>query len=300
MKHTPELPSTLTFEVKNFIIIKYYGLLEPKTDVSVKEYEGKAEPFMIKMKRKTKRNLILLGMGAAVVILILLLVHGVKSALHRRVDTSAGLAYIEKEESGNVSDIEDKISILEQQSSSDGEKSEDTRSIKEKFGGAVVIGDSVTQGLEEFDILNSSSVISQIGVHLYEADELIAGAKELSPRVVFLSFGRNDLAATEGDKEEFISQYTSVLNKVSEELPDANIFVNSILPVQDSALEEDPYLENIQDYNTALKELCDSRSIGFIDNTSIAEEEYFEQDGQHFKAGFYPIWAEHMAEVAAL
>ena len=27
---------------------------------------------------------------------------------------------------------------------------------------------------------------------------------------------------------------------------------------------------------------------------------YFEQDGQHFIADFYPIWAEHMAEVAAL
>lgn len=255
---------------------------------------------MIKIKRKTKRYLILLGLAAVAVILILVIVHGVRSAFQRGADTSAGVEYIQQEEAGNVSEIENKISLLEQQENQGNEEGEDARSVKEKFGGAVVIGDSVTQGFSEFDILNTSSVVSKIGVHLYEADELIAQAKELSPGTVFLAFGRNDLAATEGDADEFISQYTEVLDKVAKELPDANIFVNSILPVQESAIEDDPYLENIADYNTALKELCDSRSIGFIDNTDLVQEQYFEPDGQHFKADFYPVWAEHMAEVAAL
>ena len=56
--------------------------------------------------------------------------------------------------------------------------------------------------------------------------------------------------------------------------------------MQDSALEDDPYLEYISDYNKALKELCDSRSIGFIDNTDLVEDQYYEEDGQHFKADF--------------
>ena len=143
-------------------------------------------------------------------------------------------------------------------------------------------------------------MVSKIGVHLYETDELITQAEALSPGTVFLALGRNDLAATEGDVDKFISQYTDVLDQIANEIPDANIFVNSIFPVQESAIEDDPYLADIADYNAALKELCDSRSIGFIDNTDLVEDQYFEPDGQHFKADFYPIWAEHMAEVAAL
>ena len=107
---------------------------------------------MIKMKRKTKRYLILLGLAAAVIILAVLIVRGVRSVLRQDVDTSAGVEYIRQEEAGNASEIENKISLLEQQESS-GDGEDDTRSLKEKFSGAVVIGDSVTQGFSEFDIL---------------------------------------------------------------------------------------------------------------------------------------------------
>lgn len=255
---------------------------------------------MSKIKRKTKRYLVLGGIAAAVLILVILIVYGVRGVLSPDTDTTAGLEYIQTKEAENVTDIENKISLLEQQDSTSSEEGEDTRSLKEKFSTAVVIGDSVTQGFSEFDVLNASSVIARIGVHLYETDDLIAQAKEISPGTVFLALGRNDLASTEGDVDKFIEQYTEVLDQIAEELPDANVFVNSIFPVQDKALEDDPYLKDIAQYNEALSKLCDSREIGFIDNTDLAEEQYFEEDGQHFTADFYPGWAEHMAEVAAL
>ena len=31
--------------------------------------------------------------------------------------------------------------------------------------GAVVVGDSITEGFAEYDVLNASSVVAQIGVH---------------------------------------------------------------------------------------------------------------------------------------
>ena len=252
---------------------------------------------MIKIKRETKRYLIISGMIAAVIILAVLIVHGVRSLVHRDADTSAGLEYIKQEEAGDVAEIEAKISLLEKQ---EGKDSEDTRSVREKFSGAVVVGDSITQGFTEFDVLNASSVVSKIGVHLYELDDLIEQVKEISPGTVFLAMGMNDLSATEGDVDKFISQYTEVLDKIAEEVPDANIFVDSIFPVQEKAVEDDPYLKYISDYNQALKELCDSKGIGFIDDTDLVEDQYYEEDGLHFKADFYPLWAEHMAEVAAL
>lgn len=252
---------------------------------------------MLKIKRKTKRYLIIAGLITAVIILAVLITHGVQSLVHRDTDTSAGLEYIKQEEAGDVAEIEAKISLLEKQ---DGEDGEDTRSVREKFGRAVVVGDSITQGFTEFDVLNASSVVSKIGVHLYELDDLIDQVKEISPGTVFLAMGMNDLSATEGDVNKFISQYTEVLNKIAEEVPDANIFVDSIFPAQENAVEDDPYLKHIPEYNEALKELCDSKGIGFIDNTDLVKDQYYEEDGQHFKADFYPLWAEHMAEVAAL
>lgn len=46
--------------------------------------------------------------------------------------------------------------------------------------------------------------------------------------------------------------------------------------------------------------MCDEEGITFIDNTEIVKDEYYEQDGEHMKAEYYPIWAEYMAEVAGI
>ena len=254
------------------------------------------ERFMDKIKRRTKRRIVLGVCIVAAVAVLIFIIQGVRGLLHRGADTSAGVEYIEKEEAGDITAIEEKISLLEKQDGS----GEDGRSIKEKFAGAVVLGDSVAEGFAEYDILNASSVAAEIGVHLDELDEQISKVKELSPSILFLYLGMNDVAATNGDVERFVSEYKSVLTQIKEEVPDAHIFVNSIFPVQEKALEEEPLLEKIPEYNDALKKLCDSQTVAFIDNTDLVSEQYYEQDGIHFKADFYPVWAEHMAEVASL
>lgn len=251
---------------------------------------------MDKIKQRTKRRLVFGVCIVAAVAVLIFIVRGVSGLLYRGADTSAGVEYIEKEEAGNITAIEEKISLLEQQDGS----GEDGRSIKEKFTGAVILGDSVAEGFAEYGILNASSVTAEIGVHLDELDEQIAKVKELSPSILFLYLGMNDVTATNGDTELFISEYKSVLTQIKEEVPDAHIFVNSIFPVQEKALAEEPLLGKIPEYNDALRKLCDSQTVAFIDNTDLVSGQYYEQDGIHFKADFYLIWAEHMAEVASL
>lgn len=251
---------------------------------------------MKRIRRKTKRRIILGAIAVAAVLLIILIVNGVRSIFTGHPDTSAGVEYIQQEEAGDVAAIEAKISQLEAQDNN----GEDTRSLKEKFMGTVVVGDSITEGFAEYDVLNASSVVAQIGVHLTELDDMIAKVKELSPGIVFLSLGMNDVTATNGDTEQFTSEYKAVIEKFQEEVPDAHIFVNSIFPVQDSALSEEAALASIPQYNEALQTLCESMSVGYIDNTDLVQDQYYEQDGIHFKSEFYPIWGENMAEVAAL
>ena len=250
----------------------------------------------MKINQKTKKKHIIGIAAALAVIALILAIRGARGFFRGEIDTSAGVEYIKKEEAGDISAIEAKIELLEKQDAGES----DDRSVKEKFSGAVVVGDSITQGFLEYDILNASSVAAEIGVHLTQMDGLIGKVKELSPSIIFLALGSNDVIATNGDTEEFTAQYQDLISRLQKEVPDAHIFVNAIFPVQDKAIEKEPGLANIAQYNSALKELCDSKTIGFIDNTEIVSEEYFEQDGVHFKTSFYPIWAERMAEVASL
>ncbi len=248
------------------------------------------------MKRISRKRLLLIGACALVLILLVILaVQGIRRLTSPRVDTEQGVEYIKAAESEDIATIEQKISQLEQQ---DG--GEDARSYKEKFASSVVMGDSITEGFSEYDVLNASSVVSKIGVHLNELDEQVQQVKELDPQVIFLAYGMNDVISTAGDTDQFLEEYETLVDQLREEVPNAHIYVNSIFPVTDSAVKKEPELAQISEYNTALKGMCDEMQVGFIDNTELVEDQYYEEDGVHFKAEFYPIWAERMAEVAAL
>ena len=158
----------------------------------------------------------------------------------------------------------------------------------------------VSEGFAEFDVLNTSSVISKIGVELEELDEQVEQLVKVNPQVVFLTFGANDILATKGDEKAYIEQYKALIEKIQKKLPETKIFINSIFPVQKWRVEEEPLFEHIAEYNEALRAMCDKLQIAYVDNTELVTDRYYEADGMHFKADFYPVWARRMAEFAAL
>ena len=251
---------------------------------------------MKKMKRRTQRNILLGICVLAVIFLIVLLIRGIGRLTAGHADTSEGIGYIKNAEDEDITVIEEKISRLEEQ---DGEAGGE-RSLKERFSQAVVLGDAAALGFSEYNILNASSVAEEAGAHLDQADSLIQKTKELSPQIIFVSLGSSDVNDTNGDTARFTELYEDFLETLQTEIPDAHIFVNSVFPVQEKAYEENPAFEQIGEYNAALEQLCDSRQVGYIDNTGIVEDQYYEEDGIHFNRSFFPVWAENMAEVAAL
>lgn len=250
------------------------------------------------MDNKNRRRLAIAGVSVVVLLLIVVLVvDGISGLSRNKTDTSEGLTIIEKAETADVTTIETKIQALEEKEASEAE---DARSLKEIFATAVVMGDSIAEGFTEYDVLNASSVVAQMGVELDGLKEQIAKAKELNPQVVFLSYGLNDIVTTDGDTELFVEKYKAVIESFRKELPDTKIFVNSIFPVQQKVTAEVPEYEDVDAYNKALRELCDKLQIAFVDNTQLVEDKYYEDDGIHFKSDFYPVWAERMVEVASL
>lgn len=101
----------------------------------------------------------------------------------------------------------------------------DTRSMKERFSGAVVMGDSIAASFTEYDVLNTSSVVAKIGIHFSELDDQIEQAKQLDPQIVFLAYGMNDVTKTNGDVDKFIKDYSDVIKKIQKAMPDACTFL---------------------------------------------------------------------------
>ena len=128
----------------------------------------------------------------------------------------------------------------------------------------------------------------------------VQGVSNLTKKPVDTSEGIAYIKGKESADAKFIKDYSDVIKKIQKAMPDAHIFVNAVFPVQESAVEKEPALANIADYNEKLEAMCEKKQIGYIDNSDIIEDEYYEEDGIHFKANFYPIWAEKMAEVATL
>lgn len=147
---------------------------------------------------------------AAVLTVVIISVEAVGSLTRKKVDTSEGLEIIKQAEAAEVTVIETKIQNLEEQEKKEAE-AEDTRSIKEIFATAAVMGDSITAGFTEYDILNASSVVAEIGAGLEGLEGQIGKLKELNPQVVFLSYGMNDILSTQGDVDAFIDKYKSVI-----------------------------------------------------------------------------------------
>lgn len=246
-----------------------------------------------------KRKRMLLRIAAAIIGITIIICIGLSQMAVGNVDTKKGTAKIKELESKDITDAEAAIEALEEQERQ-ADEAYAARPLSEKFANAVIIGDSITTGFVDYEILNASSVVAEVGVELTELDSLIETAAGLNPTTVFLALGLNDITATGGDREQFKEQYQAVIAALQERLPEGKICVNSILPVQQKAIDERPEYADISGYNETLRSLCEEDGIVFIDNTDLVKEEYYEPDGEHMGADYYPQWGSHMAEAAGL
>lgn len=247
-----------------------------------------------------RQRILVIGLGIVLLILIMIVARqGIKKLTAKAVTTGEGITYIENKENADIQEIETRIQRLE---AKDQISEEDmaNRTPKALFVNSVVMGDSITEGFAAYDVLAASSVIADIGVELIDLGDEIEKVENLNPQVIFLAYGNNDIEATNGNTELFETQYKKALAEIQDAVPDARIFINGILPVSSSVLDARPWYNNIDAYNEVLRSICDEKNLTYIDNSGIVSEDLFEQDGIHFQSAFYPLWAQNMAEVAAL
>lgn len=241
---------------------------------------------------EVRRKKMLLGISAVIVVVTIIICVALSRLAVSNVDTKKGLAQLKKLEETDISEAEAAIDALEAQ--------EQDRPLTEKFANAVIIGDSRVSGFTGYEVLEASSVSAKVGAKLTDSEDLIETAVDLKPSAIFIAYGLNDITDVNGDKDALKDRFLAFINTLRKQLPEAKIYVDSILPVRSDVLEEKPEYKEIGACNEALKELCEEEKISFVDASDLMQEEYYESDGEHMTAEFYPLWGERMAEVAGL
>lgn len=240
----------------------------------------------------------------AVVLLALGLLVVVIRLMNPRVDTKDGIKRLQQMEQIEVTEVDRQIQELEEAERAADEEWAN-RPANEKFANALVIGDSITQGLYEYGVLDQSHVQADRGAGVCGSGSELAGthiekAIELQPQILFLAYGMNDIKGANADAEVFAEAYKGVIDRLREALPETKIYVNSVLPVQQHVIDENAGYGSIPQYNEQLKKLCEEEQITFIENGDLVKEEYYSDDGIHVAPEYYTGWVERMAEVAKL
>ena len=81
------------------------------------------------------------------------------------------------------------------------------------------------------------------------------------------------------------------VKQIQNALPDTAIYINSILPIQQSAIDQSPALAYYDSFNQALRDFCDEMGCTFIDDTFLVDESMYEPDGEHMVYNYYPQMA---------
>lgn len=184
------------------------------------------------------------------------------------------------------------------------------------FSDAAFLGDSITAGLQEYNInlsgglvcgyvgASPNQIVNRTALTNSERGEEVAldVLTERAPRKVYVLMGTNALrlgGATEG----FLNYYGAMLDALRAALPEAAIYVQPVLPVRPEALADSPGLaaESLNAVNSALLALCEEKGCWFVDlreaftdETGALREDYAEADGIHLKKAAYSVWLDYL------
>lgn len=165
----------------------------------------------------------------------------------------------------------------------------------------VFIGDSITRG-ENFQEYFPDKKIINLG----RSGDTVSGISERSyvishftPEMIFIMGGVNSIKSN--SIEDIISQYESMITKLKTESPNAEIFVQSVLPIQNKNQEGKLTNSNIVKLNEELQSMADRLGVTYIDVYSVyvlngeMNPEYT-VDGVHLKEEYKHLWLDLLSE----
>lgn len=248
--------------------------------------------------------LLLVGIGRAIV------QHLPMRSQSQSAQVQRGLSWLEKQENTDVASVREEIQDV--QKTLKAQKASDVSSRRRQayqatlangqvwgaLKNAVLLGDSRVLGFSVFHFLPQKRVLAEGGGTINKVAEYTSKIQKINPRYIFLSYGINDVGiGIWKTPADYAQAMHSVLKALHKKFPGVQIYVNSMLPAQPSAIEKSPAWANIPQYSAALKEMCEKYGYPFIDNDDIvsAHSNLYDTDGVHLQPDFYQYWGENLA-----
>ena len=206
-------------------------------------------------------------------------------------------SYLSKLQEVEVQQIQELIEASEMRIALSKAKTDAERN-RIKFTNTIILGDSIVEGLSDYHLLKPTQAISTKGRRIDNCAKDIKKAAPLSPKRVILHYGMNDLEYCRGNEKQFIKYYQGAVALVRKLMPKAEIYVHAILPIDSSAIAKTPVYAKWKSFNQALKKLCQTEKIKFIDGGFLLKKRSdYESDGIHPKYSFYEKWLPYLLEV---
>lgn len=164
----------------------------------------------------------------------------------------------------------------------------------------VFVGDSITARSEwqEFfpdKIILNRGIDSDVTEGVLNRLDTVTASK---PDKIFIMIGINDIR--QGiDSKNTLSNYEQIVSRLSGTLPDSDIYIQSILPVNSKTGIDN---RNVISLNSSIKELADSYGLTYIDIYSDMADENndlpaaYSIDGVHMTGDGYQIWLDHLKQ----
>lgn len=210
--------------------------------------------------------------------------------------------YLVQLESKSLDDVQAKIENYQNKILNDT-TDKDNINYSKYYENTVFMGDSLTESLSEFEILDSYNVISNKGDTVVKAMKNIDTLQGINPKNLVLLYGMNDVIEFDinlsgQDSNTFKEKYIELVNSIKTVLPKTNIYLISPLPVMANAVDTNYRLtnDNLSEFRLKVSEVANATGSTYVDLTSIitGKDYLHEQDGIHYKYDFYPLLLDYL------
>lgn len=173
------------------------------------------------------------------------------------------------------------------------------RDYTEKYADSIFVGDSITEGFSFNQILSVENVIAGAGATVGFSREDMDTLIKRAPKRMYILLGQCDLLMpVDAPLKLFHDDYAAYIQDIQEQLPDCQIYLQSITDVSQRALKEEPRYEKIGVYNQAIAAIAKEMSVNYINLNAFANKhtDLYAEDGIHFQKEFYPLWLDFLDE----
>lgn len=161
----------------------------------------------------------------------------------------------------------------------------------------VFLGDSITRGSSFHEYFTDKKIVNlgYSGDTIKGVENRLEMVKAVFPEKIFLLIGINDL--TDYNVDRCAKNYSELLEALHAELPEAKIYVQSVLPVSKAKEKKGCRNDTIEKFNAQIKGLSKKYQMTYIDLFSFFFKDgeldpKLTTDGVHLQKEAYAIWAD--------